>query len=256
MAKSNPRDLIVSLHDVSPQTREGCTRIIDELAALGVRRTSLLVIPDHHGRGNIRDDPALGRWLRECAQAGHETVVHGHTHQRTRREGEGVVARMTTRHYTADEGEFYDLDQAQARDLYFRGCDDFRAIGLTPSGFIAPAWLLSAPAEAALREGGCEYTTRLGGIVDLQRGTRQASQSLVWSVRSAWRRQTSLVWNAALFRHLAHRVLLRISIHPVDLLHAAIWAQVRALIAEALRDREPATYGEWVRRAAAGPRNA
>ena len=242
------RALVVSLHDVSPQTREACTRIIDELAQLGVARTSLLVIPDHHRRGNVRSDPQLCGWLRDLANAGHEIVLHGYFHERARRSTEGLAAKITTRIYTADEGEFYDLDREEARGLYRRGQADLQAAGLAAPGFIAPAWLLSDEAEAALREEGCAYTTRLSSVVVLQSRARHQSQSLVWSVRSGWRRKVSLAWNALLFRRLADRPLLRIAIHPVDLAHPAIWSQIRTLITAALSDREPTTYGAWIHR--------
>ena len=45
------RALVVSLHDVSPRTRGACAEILRELAALGVPRCSLLVIPDIIGAG-------------------------------------------------------------------------------------------------------------------------------------------------------------------------------------------------------------
>ena len=125
---------------------------------------------------------------------------------------------------------------------------EFRQLGITPSGFIAPAWLLSSEAEDALRELKCEYTTRLGDVLDLRTGRRFPAQSLVWSTRSAWRRQMSLAWNAFLFRRLVSSPLLRISIHPVDLKHAAIWQQIRELVTRALADREPLTYLAWLTR--------
>ena len=241
------RVLVVSLHDVSPQTRGECAGVLAELAALGVPRCSLLVIPDHHRRGHFLADEECSAWLRAQAVAGHELVMHGYYHQRSRRGGESVGAKLTTRIYTADEGEFFDLDRASASALVERTRTDFRKLGVEPAGFIAPAWLLSAEAEAALRELGCAYTTRLGSVVDLQNGRVFKSQSLVWSVRSAWRRQVSRAWNALLFRRLAANPLLRISIHPVDLQHPKIWRQVRELIARALADREPLTYHEWLR---------
>jgi predicted deacetylase len=74
------------------------------------------------------------------------------------------------------------------------------------------------------------------------------SQSLVWSVRSSWRRQVSRAWNELLFRRLAANSLLRISIHPVDLRHAQIWRQIRELVSRASADREPLTYHEWLAR--------
>ncbi len=240
------RSLVVSLHDVSPHTRADCTAILAELAALGVPRCSLLVVPDHHRGGHFLADVECVAWLQALASAGHELVVHGYHHQRARREDESVGVKFTTRLYTADEGEFYDLDRGAARALVEKARTDFRQLGVEPAGFIAPAWLLGAEAEAALREVGCEYTTRLGSVVELKTAKVFQSQSLVWSVRSAGRRQASRAWNALLFRQLAENPLLRISIHPVDRRHPQIWQQVRELIARALADREPLTYHEWL----------
>jgi len=242
------RALVVSLHDVSPQTRVECAGILDELAGFGVPHCSLLVVPDHHRRGHFLADDTCSAWLRAQAAAGHELVMHGYHHERQRRAGESAGAKLKTRVYTADEGEFYDLDRDAAAALVEKARADFRQLGVEPAGFIAPAWLLSAEAETALRGLGCAYTTRLGTVVDLQGGHVFKSQSLVWSVRSAPRRQVSRAWNALLFRRLASNPLLRISIHPVDLQHPQIWQQVRELVTRALADREPLTYHAWLTR--------
>lgn len=236
----------MSLHDVSPPTRTESAAILDELRTLGVRHTSLLVIPDHHHKGHMLADATFGSWLREQAANEHEIVIHGYHHQRSRRDGEKLGTKLTTRFYTADEGEFYDLDRATAAALVAKARGEFSQLGLSPSGFIAPAWLLSTEAEAALRDAHCEYTTRLGSVLDLRAERTFSSQSLVWSVRSAWRRQMSLAWNALLFKRLAANPLMRISIHPVDRRHAKVWQQIRELITRALAEREALTYLAWL----------
>src|SRR5688572_15980822 len=101
------RSLVVSLHDVSPHTFTECRKIVAELARIGVSRCSLLVIPDHHHRGHFLDDPDFCGWLKELVRQGHEAVIHGYFHQRPRRADESISAKLTTRVYTADEGEFY-----------------------------------------------------------------------------------------------------------------------------------------------------
>ncbi|HRJ73059.1 MAG TPA: hypothetical protein PLS03_12615, partial [Terrimicrobiaceae bacterium] len=123
---------------------------------------------------------------------------------------------------------------------------EFAAAGFRPSGFIAPAWLLGEDAERAVARAGFAYTTRLQNIKDLRNGTEERSQSLVWSVRSGWRRRVSLWWNAALARRLAGARLLRVGLHPPDWDHPAIRNQALELISAALAAREPMTYDGWL----------
>jgi predicted deacetylase len=243
------RALVVSIHDVSPATREPVAAILDALGKIGVPRTSLLVIPDHHHRGRITADPAFVSWLRSLVAAGHEPVLHGYFHQRERRGGESPGARLLTRCYTADEGEFFDVTYNEARGLLARGGRELtECAGVNPTGFIAPAWLLSRAGEEAVRTLGFAYTTRLGSISALQTGRVQRSQSLCWSVRAAWRRATSLAWNNLLFRTLELNPVARVSIHPQDFGFPAIWRQIESLVRKACEDRLPATYQDVVSR--------
>jgi predicted deacetylase len=244
------RALVVSVHDVSPFTREAVAAILDDLAQLGVARVSLLVVPEYHHGGNITGDPAFGSWLRNLLSAGHEAVLHGYHHQREARPGETARTRFFTRHYTAGEGEFFDIGYDDARALLTRGRDALaQCAGSAPAGFIAPAWLLSAEGETAARDLGFGYTTRLKSVSDLRARRVHESQSLCWSVREGWRRVVSLAWNQCLFQALQPNPLLRLSIHPPDRGHREIWRQIRLLAARALADREPITYRDFVSRA-------
>ncbi len=243
------RSLVVSLHDVSPHTRADTDRLLAALRGADVNRTSLLVVPDHHRRGHFLDDPAFCAWLTARANDGHEIVAHGYFHQRPRQSGETLRAQLTTRFYTADEGEFFDLPEAEALALLEKSKAEFARGGWHPSGFIAPAWLLGAAAERAARTAGFTYTTRLGGVSRLDGTAAWVSQSLVWSVRSAWRRVVSIGWNGTLFHRLRANPLLRIGLHPPDLRHPAILAQIVELTRRALADREAVTYEEWIARA-------
>ena len=159
------RALVVSIHDVSPLTREMVTQILHDLTKAGVDRVPLLVIPNHHRMAPIREDAVFCKWLTTAAQR-HEVVLHGYFHMRPGGV-RGWWDTVVTEHYTAGEGEFYDLPEGEASSRLEKAKRDFAATGLSPRGFIAPAWLLGAEAEAAVKKAGFDYTTRLRSFKDL-----------------------------------------------------------------------------------------
>jgi predicted deacetylase len=206
----------------------------------------VLVVPDYHHQGASMQDRQFVAALRELEAAGHEIVIHGYFHERPRRESESVFDKFVTQVYTNGEGEFYDLGYDEALRRIKSAREEFCATGLTPRGFVAPAWLLSAPAERAARDAEMEYTTRLRTVVDLRSGETFPARSIVYSVRNTWRRATSLTWNAALGRALKHQPLLRVSIHPADYSHPSVWRQIVDLIRSANGTRRVTTYQDWI----------
>ena len=240
------RLLAVSVHDVSPLTRDRVEVMLRDLAEVGVGVTSLLVVPDHHHRADIDQDSGFLAWLREKEAAGHEMVLHGFYHRREKAGGGGWTRKIVTEHYTAGEGEFYDLDYETARGRMGRGREKLTGAGLEVAGFVAPAWLLGDESERAARNLGFAYTTRLGGVLDLRCGDYTASQSLVYSVRSAWRRAVSLWWNAWLASRLRKNPLARLGLHPPDWGHDKIRAQALRLAREAAAERKVIRYRDWV----------
>ena len=233
----------VSVHDVSPLTRGTVDTMLSDLKDGGVGATSLLVVPDHHRKGPLDHDPAFLEWLRARQNEGHEIVLHGFYHLREKNGG-GLGRRLVTEHYTAGEGEFYDLEYDEARQRLARG----RAMlaGFDVAGFIAPAWLLGDEAERAARDEGFAYTTRLGSVLELPSGERTDSQSLVYSVRSGWRRGASLVWNSWLASRLRGNPLMRLGLHPPDWRHAKIKAHALRLAREGARARRVIRYRDWI----------
>lgn len=240
------RSLIVSLHDVSPLTMAVSGTILGDLASAGVAAVSLLIIPDHHHKAPVVKDARFSAWAREqAAVRGHEAVLHGYHHVRPPRPEDGLMARAITGSYTAGEGEFFDISYDAANDLLTRGRSELASCGLSPVGFIAPAWLLGKEATRAVFDAGFLYTTRIDRIEPADRPP-VSTQSLVWSVRAGWRRACSLAWNAFLFRRLASHPVLRIGIHPPDWHHPAIRRQILEVCRRALADRRPMTYESWV----------
>ena len=225
----------VSVHDVSPLTRGVVDTMLSDLRLGGVESSSLLVVPDHHRKGPVDHDPAFLEWLRARQNEGHEIVLHGFYHLREKNGG-GLGRRLVTEHY--------DLAYDEARQRLARG----RAMlaGFDVAGFIAPAWLLGDEAERAARDEGFAYTTRLGSVLELPSGERTDSQSLVYSVRSGWRRGASLVWNSWLASRLRGNPLMRLGLHPPDWRHAKIKAHALRLAREGARARRVIRYRDWI----------
>jgi uncharacterized protein len=238
--------LIVSVHDVAPATRGAAEKIIAELYHHQIPVCSLLVVPNYHHRGSSMDDRDFVRWLQGLEAQGHEIVIHGYFHDRPRRDGEKVGEMFLTRFYTEDEGEFYDLDYDEAFRRITLARDEFAKAGITPRGFVAPAWLLGSAAERAAASAEMEYTTRLTGVRDLRFGDNFHARTLTYSVRNGWRRAASLAWNGVLARHLAGALLARVSIHPPDLNHPEIWQQILRLTDRLVEDRTATTYRDWI----------
>src|SRR5881398_1373815 len=144
--------MVVSLHDVAPSTQQIANTIISELARRGVSVCSLLVVPDYHHQGLFARNQQFVSWLRGLEADGHEIVIHGYFHERPRRANETLRDKFLTRFYTQHEGEFYDLGYDEALRRIASARDEFRAHGLNPRGFVAPAWLLGDEAERAARD--------------------------------------------------------------------------------------------------------
>lgn len=238
--------IVVSLHDVAPSSRQIANTIISELVHRGVRVCSLLVVPDYHHEGLFTKDGEFVSWLRGLEADGHEIVIHGYFHERPRRTKETLRDKFLTTFYAQNEGEFYDLSYEEALRRIAAARDEFRAQGLKPRGFVAPAWLLNEDAERAAGDAQMEYTTRLRTVCDLRSGNVFPARTLVYSVRNSWRRCVSRAWNAAFFRFLKGNSLLRISIHPPDYSHPAIWKQITRLIEESIESYTATTYQEWI----------
>jgi predicted deacetylase len=245
-ARAATDSVVVSLHDVAPCTQQIASTIISELSAHGVRVCSVLVVPDYHHEGPFAKHREFVTWLRALEADGHEVVIHGYFHERPPKRTETLRDKFMTRFYTQNEGEFYDLGYEEALRRITTARDQFRSLGLNPRGFIAPAWLLGNEAEQAVRDAELEYTTRLRSVCDLRSESTFPARTLVYSVHNNWRRALSRSWNAALFRLLRSKPLLRISIHPPDYSQPTIWKQILGFIAATKSARTATTYQDWI----------
>ena len=245
MSGTNERTVCIVLHDAAPSTRAACVRTLAAVREVaGDAPVTILAVPRYHGEMPTAEFEA---WLGERARRGDELALHGCTH---RDDGtpSGWLDGLRRRRYTRGEGEFWSLSRAEALARIDIGLEWFARNGWPLSGFVAPAWLLGPGAREALIERPFDYTATLHQLVHLPAQIPATSQSVVYSTSSAWRRASSLAWNALVDVFERRNLLLRIELHPRDADFAAVKRSWQGILARALRSRKPATVAEFMRR--------
>ena len=236
--------LCVVLHDVADATLGACARLIRAIDEVAPVPLTLLAVPRYH---HAEPSPQLERWIGERSRGGDEIALHGWTHL-----DEGVprnrIDSLRRRHYTRNEGEFWDLDAGEATRRLQAGIDWFERNGWPLRGFVAPAWLLGPGAWQALGETRFAYTSTLRHIHPLPNAGRITSQSIVYSTSSAWRRQSSALWARLVARALRANPVLRLELHPRDADHPIVRRSWQRLLERQLREREALTVAQIVER--------
>jgi predicted deacetylase len=240
---ASERFLCVVLHDVAPSTRAACMRALAAVAAVAEAPVTLLAVPRYHGETAT---PELVEWLGARRHRGDELALHGWSH-RDEQAPAGTIDRLRRRVYTRGEGEFWALSEREATRRIEAGVAWFGEHGWPLAGFVAPAWLLGPGAWQALATQRFEYTATLRELVHLPGRARVKSQSVVYSTSSAWRRQSSLAWNAAVARLERGNRLLRLELHPRDADFAPVRRSWQRVLERALRDRRAVTVADFMR---------
>lgn len=249
------RGVCVVLHDVAPARWTGCSRVLAALEACAAEAgrplpLTLLVVP--HWHGSPAWPPACLHKLQRLQQQGHELALHGYTHRDAGPRPRHPLDWWRRRVYTASEGEFAALDEAQAFRRLRAGQRWAAAAGLHMPGFVAPAWLASPGCRAAVAAAGFTHTCTLTHIVALPEGRRTLAPSLVFSTRTAWRRHASRGWVQALAWAAQRSPLLRLDLHPSDADDAAVRRCWQRWLTQALRERQPLRLGDAAARARDG----
>ena len=239
------RWLCVSLHDVAPATWPYCRNVLEAVQEVADIPLTLLVVPAYHGQCSAQ--PEFEQAMSQQHAAGHELALHGYFHADPHMPSD-IVDWFRRRIYTAGEGEFCALSEDEARERLTLGSRWFAANGWTMAGFVAPAWLLGAGAWRALRaRKGLQYTSTLTTLIALPEGHAIRAPCLTYSVRSAWRRPTSIAWNTLLSRATQSSPVLRLGLHPFDAESGPVRRSWQRLLKRALRDRMAVTKAEYVR---------
>ena len=239
------RWLCVSLHDVAPATWQYCEHVLDAVREVADIRMTLLVVPAYHGQCSAQ--PEFERAMGARQARGDELALHGYFHSDPHVPSD-LVDWARRRIYTAGEGEFCGLSEDEARERLTLGTRWFEANAWSLSGFVAPAWLLGPGAWKALRaRRDLQYTSTLTKLFVLPEGQAIDAPCLTYSVRSAWRRPTSIVWNTMLSRVTRTCEMLRIGLHPYDAESRSVRRSWQRLLEQALSDRTAVTKAEFVR---------
>ena len=239
------RWMCVSLHDVAPATWTDCQHVIDAVREVAPVPLTLLVVPAYHGACSAQPD--FERAMSAQLEAGHELALHGYFHVDPSVPSD-VADWFRRRIYTAGEGEFCALSEAEANERLTLGARWFAANHWPLAGFVAPAWLLGSGAWRALAaRADLQYTSTLTQFVLLPEARAIDAPCLTYSVRSAWRRPTSIVWNTLLATARASAPVLRLGLHPRDAESKSVRQSWQGLLERALRDRNAVTKAEFVR---------
>ncbi|TFW09311.1 DUF2334 domain-containing protein [Oxalobacteraceae bacterium OM1] len=241
--------LCVSIHDVAPATWPQCERLLRAVRDVARIPVSLLVVPDYHGLP-VRDTTAYEGRLEMRLAKGDELVLHGWRHLDEAAPQRSWRDRLVRTVYTRSEGEFYAINYEDACWRLQQGVDWFAQRGWPLEGFVPPAWLLGPAAWRALYGFRFRYVTTRRHLHLLPSREAIASESLVYSVGSAWRRGMSYAWNAVLLQRLRGAPLVRLSLHPVDAEHPEVVANARRLIERLLVSHDAMTKAAFVRRLA------
>ena len=246
LAEGTRSALCIVLHDAAPSTRSACVRTLAAVRQVaGDVPVTILAVPRYHDEA---PSPPFEAWLGERSRLGDELALHGCTH---RDDGvpHGRLDAMRRSHYTRGEGEFWALSRQEALARIDVGIEWFARNGWPLAGFVAPAWLLGPGAREALVERPFEYTATLRQLVHLPGQQAETSQSVVYSTSSAWRRSTSLAWNALVALAERNNPVLRLELHPRDADFVAVRRSWQRILERALKRRRPATVADYMRRA-------
>lgn len=242
--------LCISIHDVAPETWPACSRLLRMLDRLHVGPLTLLVVPDYHHTGSLVADPDFCKAMDQRLKLGDEIALHGFFHVDECEQPRTPGGWFRRRWMTAGEAEFAALPAAVARQRLEAGLAILHSCGWPVHGFIAPAWQLGKPARSVLTDFPFDYTTTRTAIWRLPRWQRLHATSLVYSVRSRIRRRLSWYWNELQSEYQRDVTLLRISLHPADVIYPEVLEHWCRIIGNASRRRETITKHAWVMRQA------
>jgi predicted deacetylase len=204
------RQLLLSIHDVTPDTLDDVEHILCELSELGYRKVMLLVVP---GSGWT---PASLTRLRALSGYGAEFAGHGWRH--VVEEIRGLRHRMHSLLISRNVAEHLALSRPQIRSLVQRCYDWFAANDVPePVLYVPPAWAMGRIRNDDLDGLPFSQYETLAGIYDSVTGTFRRTAMVGFEADTAFRALSCRVWNWWNLQAAGTSKPVRVAIHPGDL---------------------------------------
>jgi predicted deacetylase len=253
-----PGALIVSLHDVAPPFESQIRSQLDTLAACGIRRVVLEVVPNWHGQHPIDDCPSLLGLLRAQVEVGSEIALHGLEHCPHGPLRGTVWSRFRGAIFAPNAAEFLSLSESETYGAALNGLGILEAAGLPrATTFCAPGWLMTIGARRAIARAGFLRIANMFSVDDLDRGGRDVMPSMGFMGGSAAQETGVRLLNAIVRVAAAPRVrAMQLYLHPEGGADSLALTRVLERAVEMVGSGEwrPTTYAEWYEHIGAEPR--
>ncbi len=237
--------LCVAIHDVAPATWAECMHLLRAVREVADIPLTWLVVPQYHD--SVLSSRSYELMLEALLAQGHELVLHGLTHRDEAPLRGRPLRRFLRTVYTEREGEFADIDHADARRRIELGLAWFSRRGWPVDGFVAPAWLLGKQAWKAVGEYPFTYTTTYSHFHVLRPARKVLAPALVYAARNRVGRALSPPLAGLMAQAAAAAPLVRVALHPRDAYHPALVQHAQRLIERLLVSREAVTKATFAR---------
>lgn len=246
MSALTHRRVVVSIHDVCPDTLPEVRWLLDRLNEMHLRPRSLLVIPWSRGTDDLTRFPDLCDILLDEVRQGSEIVLHGYTHQRADALRGPYMTRARAALFAHSVAEFVSIPWTEQRARLLAGRAALAAIGVKPVGFCPPGWLYTHELPDLLREQGFHFLVDMVRVVDVR--TQRVIATPCAGYVGAGPVHEALVglFTSFLAPWRARSAVVSVFLHPQHAPHRAACARTLRHLAVLLSERKPVTYGDTV----------
>lgn len=241
---TQPRLLVVSIHDVAPPFEEAVRSQIEALRGIGVDRLVLKVVPDWHGEYPLDNQGGLVKLLRDMVDSGSEIVLHGWQHRAVGSLRGSWEQCTRGKLFAGGAAEFLALNREQATQAVSLGQEMLARCGLAPAEtFCPPGWLINEEALQGVRDAGIGHVIRMMSIEDLSSPQSTPAPSFGHMGVGGMQELGVRMMGARVRRSLGDKKVARVYLHPQtnhqDQFQERTFRDIAKLLSE---DRQPATY--------------